>query len=71
MLKITDIAAPIGFDEEKLRELIAKKLGCKASEIKKITLLKRAIDARKKQNIQVVARSSGSNPYELVSDMTS
>ena len=51
MLKITDIAAPIGFDEEKLRELIAKKLGCKASEIKKITLLKRAIDARKKQNI--------------------
>ena len=26
---------------------------------------------RKKQNIQVVARSSGSNPYELVSDMTS
>lgn len=51
MLKITDIAAPIGFDEEKLRELIAKKIGCKATEIKKITLLRRAVDARKKQDI--------------------
>ena len=51
MLKITDIVAPIGFDEEKLKELIAKKIGCGIAEIKTVTLLKRAVDARKKQDI--------------------
>ena len=51
MLKITDIAVPLDYDEKTLTGLAARKIGCNTAEIKKINLLKRSVDARKKQDI--------------------
>ena len=54
MLKITDIKARINYSEEELKELAARKIGCGTAEIKRIILLKRALDARKKQDIHYI-----------------
>lgn len=54
MIKVSGIVLPIEYDEEKLRELIAKKLGCDIKDVGEIILLKKSLDARKKSDIHYV-----------------
>lgn len=51
MIKYSDIAAPLDYDENRLIDIIAARLRLKPQEISRLTLLKKSIDARKKTDI--------------------
>lgn len=51
MIRVNDIALPLEYNDEDLIKLTAKELGCKASDIISVKLVKRSVDARKKNNI--------------------
>lgn len=52
MIKIDNITLPIGFNNEKIREICAKNLKISIKSIKNIELLKLSLDARRKSNIK-------------------
>lgn len=55
MIRINDIALPLGYDDEILLKLTAEEIGYKPSDIKEIKLVKRSVDARKKNNVHFKA----------------
>lgn len=55
MIKIDNISLPIGFDNEKIKEICAKNLEISTEDIKNFELLKLSLDARRKNNIKYVA----------------
>lgn len=54
MVRIRQIKVPIDIDEEKLIDYTSKKVGIKSSEIKKISIVKKSLDARKKPNLYFI-----------------
>lgn len=55
MIRVNDIALPLGYNDEDLIRLTAKELNCKASDISSVKLVKRSVDARKKSNVHFKA----------------
>ncbi len=55
MIRINDISLPLDYNDEILKNIISKTTGCKASEISEIRLVKRSVDARKKDNVHFTA----------------
>ncbi len=55
MIRINDIALPLGYDNETLLKLTAKEINCKISDITDLKLVKRSVDARKKSNVHFKA----------------
>ncbi len=55
MIRINDISLPLDYNDNKLKELTAKTAGCKPEEISEIRLVKRSVDARKKNDIHFTA----------------
>ncbi len=51
MIRISDIKLPLDFDEHTLKKAAAKQLGADISTIKSAGIVRRSIDARKKDNI--------------------
>ena len=51
MIKYSDIAVPLDYDENRLIDIIASRLRIDPREISRLTLLKKSIDARKKTDI--------------------
>ena len=51
MIKVEGLKLPLNYDEEALKAALCKKLGLKKSDIKEITLLREALDARKKPHL--------------------
>ena len=51
MLKISDIALPLNYQEEDIKRAASKRLGVSLEQILEITLNKRSVDARKKDQI--------------------
>ncbi|MBQ8614055.1 MAG: hypothetical protein IJ416_07560 [Ruminiclostridium sp.] len=51
MIRINDISLPLDYDESTLITLAAKAAGCRPSDIKGLKLVKRSVDARKKNNV--------------------
>ena len=54
MIRIRDISLAFDHAEEALRVAVARKLGVSAAAVRELTLVKRAIDARKKHRILAV-----------------
>lgn len=55
MIRINDIPLPLGYRDEELIAVTAKEIGCKISDIHKIKLVKRSVDARKKSSVHFKA----------------
>ncbi len=51
MIRLNDISLPLDYNDEDLKKAILKITGCKESEIHGINLVKKSVDARKKDNI--------------------
>ena len=51
MLRINDIAIPLDYDENELISLVSKEIRCKPSDISEIKLVRKSVDARKKDNV--------------------
>lgn len=51
MIKVNEIKLPLDSEESELKNLAAKALRCNASEIDSITIAKKAVDSRKKDNV--------------------
>ena len=51
MIELRAVSIPLSFEMETLRQIAAKKLKCPVSEILEVQVLKRSVDARKKQAI--------------------
>lgn len=51
MIKIEQIKMPVGFCDDDIKKVVAKKLGILISDIKEMIILKQAIDARRKPDI--------------------
>ena len=51
MIKINEIKLPLEVPDDELFAIAAKKLGIPRQDVKNVTLLKKAIDSRKKENI--------------------
>lgn len=51
MIKITDIALPLDADMEELKRLAASRLSLSPTEIEEMSLLRKSVDARKKQDV--------------------
>lgn len=54
MIKIANINVPLDAADTPLKEIAAKKLRINSDDIKKVIILKKSIDARKKNSIQIV-----------------
>ena len=54
MIRISDISMPLHYTDEALRRAVAKKLRTDAQKLKKLALVKRSVDARKKQDVRFV-----------------
>ena len=54
MIRISDISMPLHYTDEALRRAAAKKLHTDAQKLKKLALVKRSVDARKKQDVRFV-----------------
>lgn len=54
MIRISDISMPLHHTDEALRRAAAKKLRTDAQKLKKLALVKRSVDARKKQDVRFV-----------------
>ncbi len=55
MIRLKDVSLPLTYDEAALRKAAAKKLNIDRREIQSISLYKRSIDARKKEQIHFLA----------------
>ena len=55
MIKLDCISLPIGFNDEKIKEICAKNLKISSKSIKNFEILKLSLDARRKNNIKYVA----------------
>lgn len=51
MIKITDMAAPLGADEEELKRQAADRLSISYGEIQELQILRKSVDARKKNDV--------------------
>ena len=54
MIRISDISMPLHYTDEALRRAAAKKLRTDVQTLKKLALVKRSVDARKKQDVRFV-----------------
>ena len=54
MIKISNISISVDYSESELLKKISKKLKCSEKEIKSFFLLKKSIDARKKNDIKFI-----------------
>ena len=54
MIRISDISMPLHYTDEALRRAAAKKLRTDAQKLQKLALVKRSVDARKKQDVRFV-----------------
>ena len=54
MIRISDISMPLHYTDEALRRAAAKKLRTDVQKLKKLALVKRSVDARKKQDVRFV-----------------
>ncbi len=54
MIKIANINVPLDAADTPLKEIAAKKLRINSDDIKKVVILKKSVDARKKNAIQIV-----------------
>ena len=54
MIRISDISMPLHYTDEALRRAAAKKLRTDAQKLKKLALVKRSVDARKRQDVRFV-----------------
>lgn len=55
MLRINGVSLPLDYDEDKLRKAAAKAVNISVSNIKRISLYKRSVDARKKNSVHFEA----------------
>ncbi len=55
MIRINDISLPLDYDEIILKERTAKQINCSVEDISEIKLIKRSVDARKKDNVHFIA----------------
>lgn len=55
MIRINDIYLPLDYNDEKLAQAVAKAVGCKAGEIRSVSLVKRSVDARKRSDVHFTA----------------
>lgn len=55
MIRINDIYLPLNYNDEKLTQAVVKTIGCKAGEIRSVSLVKRSVDARKKNDVHFTA----------------
>lgn len=55
MIRINDISLPLDYNDQMLKSITAKTVGCKAEDISEICLVKRSVDARKKDNVHFTA----------------
>lgn len=55
MIKLDNISLPIGFNDEKIKEICAKNLKISIQSIKNFEIIKLSLDARRKNNIKYVA----------------
>ncbi len=55
MIRINGISLPLDYNDETLKKLSAKALGIRKSDIRYISLYKRSVDARKKNNVHFEA----------------
>ena len=53
MIRIHQVKLPVGHTQEELKKKAAKLLGCDPGVIKKLTIVKRSVDARKKAEHQI------------------
>lgn len=54
MLRIAELSLPLDYNEKKLRQEAARRLGVSASCIRSLTLSRRSVDARKKDHIRFI-----------------
>ncbi len=54
VIRVTDLKVPLEYDSGLLKRIAAERLKCKAEDITEVRILKRAVDARKKNNIYFV-----------------
>ena len=55
MIRVNEIALSLDYDETALKKAAAKKLNISVADIKYISLYKRSVDARKKDNVHFTA----------------
>lgn len=55
MIRINEISLPLDYDDKFLHNIAVKKLNVSPKDIKEVSLFRRAVDARKKQNIHFMA----------------
>ncbi len=55
MIRINDISLPLDYNDDILFKLTAREINCKPADIKDIKLVKRSVDARKKNNVHFKA----------------
>lgn len=55
MIRLNDISLPLNYDEEVLKKAVMEIIGCKSCKIHGIRLVKRSVDARKKDNVHFTA----------------
>ena len=55
MIRINEVALNLDYDETSLKKAAAKKLNIAIGDIKYISLYKRSVDARKKENVHYLA----------------
>lgn len=66
MLRIPDIPLPLGFTEETLKKQAAKAISCKPQDIIRLTLVRRAVDARKQVQFIATADVSVQNEAAIL-----
>ena len=64
MIRINDITLPLDYNDDILKKLAAREVGCKPTDIKAIKLVKRSVDARKKSNVHFKVSVEISVPNE-------
>ena len=54
MIQITQLKLPVSHNERMLREKVAKTLGIRPEEIQACEIIRRSVDARKREGLQFV-----------------
>ena len=54
MIKINSLSLPLNHNENTIKKIAAKAIGQRAEDIKSIIILKKSLDARKKNDIHYV-----------------
>ncbi len=55
MIRLNDISLPLDYNEKILKDNTAKFAGCSTNDITDVRLVKRSVDARKKDNVHFIA----------------